>query len=126
LCVGGVTPFFNTGGQYDPVGNSWIPTSTVGAPAGRHSHTAVWTGSRMIVWGGHIFQLPYTPSGGQFDPINGAWGTAGTTTIGGPTGRGMHTAVWRGTQMIVWGGDAGTIRTNTGARYTALSVYRKN
>jgi len=27
-------------------------TSTIGAPAARTGHTAVWTGSEMIVWGG--------------------------------------------------------------------------
>jgi hypothetical protein len=29
-----------------------MATSTTGAPRGRSFHTAVWAGSRMIVWGG--------------------------------------------------------------------------
>src|SRR3989475_3768940 len=33
-------------------GDTWTPTSTTNAPAGRYRHTAVWTGSEMIVWGG--------------------------------------------------------------------------
>ena len=42
----------NTGGRYDPVGDSWTPTSTgLGLPAPRADHTAVWTGTEMIVWG---------------------------------------------------------------------------
>src|SRR2546423_11133857 len=32
--------------------NTWTATSTAGAPATREHHTAVWTGSEMIVWGG--------------------------------------------------------------------------
>ena len=45
--------FAKTGGQYDPVGNSWTATSiTSGVPDGRTFHTAVWTGTKMIVWGG--------------------------------------------------------------------------
>ena len=32
--------------------NTWTATSTAGAPAARAYHTAVWTGSEMIVWGG--------------------------------------------------------------------------
>ena len=32
--------------------DQWGATSTINAPAGRVSHTAVWTGSEMIVWGG--------------------------------------------------------------------------
>jgi hypothetical protein len=40
-----------TGGQYNPIANSWTPTTTAGAPTARDAHTAVWTGSKMIVWG---------------------------------------------------------------------------
>ncbi len=29
---------------------TWTATSRTGAPTGRWRHTAVWTGSRMIVW----------------------------------------------------------------------------
>ena len=43
---------FNTGGRYNADTNSWTATSTANAPIARWSHTAVWTGSEMIVWGG--------------------------------------------------------------------------
>ena len=51
---GGVnaTGYLNTGGRYDPGTDSWTATGTTGAPAARDYHTAVWTGSEMIVWGG--------------------------------------------------------------------------
>ena len=42
----------NTGGRYNPSTDSWTATSTTNAPDARYSHTAVWTGSEMIVWGG--------------------------------------------------------------------------
>src|SRR5437773_5961083 len=42
----------NTGARYNPATDSWTPTSITNAPAGRYYHTAVWTGSEMIVWGG--------------------------------------------------------------------------
>src|SRR5438132_3206892 len=32
--------------------DAWSATSTVNAPSAREWHTAVWTGSEMIVWGG--------------------------------------------------------------------------
>ncbi len=32
--------------------DTWTPTSTTSAPTAEASHTAVWTGSEMIVWGG--------------------------------------------------------------------------
>ena len=44
--------FLNTGGRYNPSTDSWTATSTTNAPTARYSHTAVWTGSEMIVWGG--------------------------------------------------------------------------
>ena len=35
-----------------PCTDQWGATSTTNAPSGRDGHTAVWTGSEMIVWGG--------------------------------------------------------------------------
>src|SRR5262245_14154693 len=32
--------------------DTWAPTSLTNAPSARGGHTAVWTGSEMIVWGG--------------------------------------------------------------------------
>ena len=42
----------NTGGSYSPNANSWTATSTTNAADARISHSAIWTGSEMIVWGG--------------------------------------------------------------------------
>ena len=46
---------------------SWKATS-VGPPEGRSGHTAVWTGSRMIVWGGHDTREGLT-TGGVYAPF---------------------------------------------------------
>jgi len=35
------------------IGDTWTPTNLTGAPDARAAHTAVWTGSEMIVWGGY-------------------------------------------------------------------------
>ena len=45
--------YFNTGGRYNPGADSWIATSTTNSPLIRAYHTATWTGSEMIVWGGY-------------------------------------------------------------------------
>ena len=50
--VSGGVVYLNTGGRYNPDTDSWSATSTTSAPAARIVHTAVWTGSEMIVWGG--------------------------------------------------------------------------
>jgi len=44
--------YFNTGGRYNPIRDSWTATSTTNAPSRRWQQTAVWTGSEMIIWGG--------------------------------------------------------------------------
>jgi hypothetical protein len=52
---GGFESRLNTGGRYNPAGDEWENTSEgTPVPLGRNNHTAVWNGSRMIVWGGAI------------------------------------------------------------------------
>jgi N-acetylneuraminic acid mutarotase len=104
----------NTGGRYNPVTDSWIATTTTNAPVGRESHTAVWTGSSMIIWGG-TDGSNYFNTGGRYSPVTDSW--TDTSTINAPAGRETHGAVWTGNEMIVWGGlgDAGYF--DTGGRY---------
>jgi hypothetical protein len=45
-------PNFDSGGRYDPAIDSWKSISTSNAPNTGLGHTAVWTGTEMIVWGG--------------------------------------------------------------------------
>jgi hypothetical protein len=120
------TNAFNTGGQYDPVGNSWSATTTTGAPAARVFHTAVWTGTKMIVWGGTDGTNPFN-TGGQYDPAGDS--RSMTTTSGVPAARVAHTAVWTSSRMIVWGGNAAfgaPAVIKTGGQYGVLSLYLKN
>ena len=49
----------NTGGRYNPNTDTWTPTSTTGAPTARDLHSAVWTGTTMIVWGGLVTESGY-------------------------------------------------------------------
>jgi N-acetylneuraminic acid mutarotase len=113
---GGVGAFyFNTGGRYNPSTDSWTATSTINAPTGRAVHTAIWTGSEMIVWGGEYFDgsFHYFNTGGRYNPSIDSWIATGTTNA--PDARSYHTAVWTGSEMIVWGGN--NPGTNTGGRY---------
>ena len=106
---------FDTGGRYNPGSDSWAATTTDNAPSGRSAHTAVWTGSEMIVWGGYD-GIIYLDTGGRYNPGMDIWGTTSTTDA--PAARSAHTAVWTGNEMVVWGGAvAGFIYSNTGGRY---------
>ena len=106
----------NTGGRYDPTIDSWMPTSTAaGVPTARQHHTAVWTGTEMIVWGGYGDGSDGS-TGGRYRPSTDGW--APTSTLGNaPTARWGHTAVWTGSEMIIWGGYGGADELDTGGRY---------
>ncbi len=110
-----------SGGLYDPATDTWSAVSEgAGVPSARRGHTAVWTGSRMIVWGGNNGTSILTNSGGSYDPSTNTW--TAVSQDGGPTARDGHTAVWTGSLMIVWGGNDGSqYNTNTGGRYDPQS-----
>lgn len=90
----------NTGGRYSPALDRWRPMSVEGAPSARRSHTAVWTGQELVVWGGS----PSTQAGGRYDPTADRWRPM--SQVGAPSPRSVHSAIWTGTRMIVWGGRA--------------------
>src|SRR4029077_20724698 len=93
--------------------DTWTATTTANAPVGRYFHTAVWTGSEMIVWGG--YDVPHLNTGGRYNPSRDSW--TATSTINAPGVRFNHTAVWTGSEMIIWGGGGGGDGVNTGGRY---------
>ena len=105
--------FFDDGGRYRPSDNSWTAVNANGVPAARHHHTAVWTGSEMIIWGGT--GASHFDDGGRFNPAANLW--TPISSAGAPAPRYSHTAVWTGTEMIVWGGENGTGFFPSGGRY---------
>src|SRR5436190_10769701 len=95
--------------------DTWTASIT-SAPAGRLYHTAVWTGSEMIIWGGSPDAgQSFMNAGGQYNPTTDSW--TATSTTSAPAARDDHTAVWTGSEMIVWGGTDGSSYLNTGGRY---------
>ena len=98
--------------------SGWTPLPTNGAPSPRCFHTAVWTGTEMIIWGGRS-NATYLNTGARYNPASNTW--AAITNTGAPTARAEHTAVWSGSEMIIWGGRNGSTYYNTGARYNPVS-----
>ena len=114
---GGASPFIvmNTGSRYDPATDTWQPVSTGPfTPAARANHTAVWTGTEMIVWGGDDGAGSLIRR--RFDPAEHSW-LPTSRGAGVPDARSGHTAVWTGNEMIVWGGAGAQVRSSGGARY---------
>src|SRR6266705_1602447 len=105
--------------NYDTGTDSWESTTTTNAPAARSAHTAVWTGSEMIVWGGQgQDQLPLD-TGGRDSPGANSW--TATSISNAPDARYSHTAVWTGSEMIVWGGYGLSLFLDTGGKYNAVT-----
>jgi hypothetical protein len=115
------TGYTNTGGRYDPVANTWAATSTTGAPEGRYSNAMVWTGSKVIVWGGAKYDFGWTlyTTGGIYDPVANTW--TATSQANAPSGRLFFASGWTGSRLVVWGGctadSACSTSTNTGAEF---------
>jgi N-acetylneuraminic acid mutarotase len=112
--------YLNTGGRYNPITDSWVATTTTNAPDARLGHSAVWTGTEMIVWGGDscaFFPCHDVKTGGRYNPSTDSW--LYTNQNGAPDERERHAAVWTGSEMIVWGGfnDTPPYNLNTGGRY---------
>ena len=104
------------GARYDPATDTWTPLPALGAPSARYAPGAVWTGSKVLVWGGMGASLP-AADGMAFDPVAGTWSPL--PVAGAPTARSYHTAIWSGTEMIVFGGQVGgtgSERLASGAR----------
>lgn len=82
--------------------------------AGRQGHAAVWTGSRMIVWGGLLEENRRSDDGAIYDPQADRW----QRIAPGPLSpRSRPVVVWTGTEMLVAGGFDGTKTVTDGAAY---------
>ncbi len=106
---------YGDGARYSPATNSWTPVAATDAPDARCYHTAVWTGTEMIVWGG-ANEPAYDQSGGRYNPATNSW--MPTSLVDAPSQRSFHAAVWTGTEMIVQGGSFNVV---AGGRYDPLS-----
>ena len=114
----GMTEVLSSGARYNPTSNVWTATTSTGAPTARSYHSAVWSGSKMIVWGGTTDGGPMsTNTGAQYDPATDSW--IPTSMTGAPmNGASGHLAFWTGTDMIlINGGSFGSIN----ARYNPVS-----
>ena len=108
--------YLNNGGAYNPASDSWREISSAGAPSERYNHVALWTGNRMIIWGGNDSTQALN-DGALYDPASDSW--TPMSAVGAPCPRKQPAAVWTGKEMIVWGGDSRDDRTyyQDGARY---------
>jgi N-acetylneuraminic acid mutarotase len=112
--------YFDDGAIYSPADNSWrkmaaFPVTNEGG--GRDNFSSVWTGEKMLIWGGYSRNATCNPcsheDGAAYDLNSDSWTLMSPGSI---SGRGAHRAVWTGEQMVVWGGF-NTTELNDGAAY---------
>ena len=97
--------------EYNPVTNAWAATTTTSLPVVRSSQTAVWTGSKMLVWGGATTSAVAVNSGGAYSPQFQTY-TTGSGNFTVPTGvTSVIVEVWG----AGGGGGAGGAAGNPGA-----------
>jgi N-acetylneuraminic acid mutarotase len=111
------------GAYYDTTLGAWYLLSVNNAPEGRRDHTAVWTSSGLVVWGGNVRDattgdVAPTDTGGVYVRASTQW--TPTSLGNAPSARIGHTAISTGQTMIVWGGTAAAA-TNTGGVYNPLT-----
>jgi hypothetical protein len=125
--TGAAALFPASGLAYDPAGNRWseiAPSPGTGPAAGEPT---VWTGRRLLAWGIPSDASgedgvgedsgdgpPPAATGAMYDPAANRWQALPTGPL---SGRGLHTAIWTGEEMLVWGGTAGEASLGDGAAF---------
>jgi hypothetical protein len=97
--------YLNDSWTFDP-STGWTQIMPTTLPDARISHTAVWAGASMLVFGGRNGMPGFLPDTDKL--AAGDW-TVSTPTPS-PEGRQGHTAVWIGaptSAMLIFGGDQG-------------------
>jgi N-acetylneuraminic acid mutarotase len=84
---------------YDPTTDRWerLPDAPVET---RRDAVVLWTGDRLVVWGGASEQHADLHDGAVYEPAAGTWQVIPAAPISGLLGR--PTGVWTGSELLVW------------------------
>jgi hypothetical protein len=89
---------------YNPNTNHWRRLAAM--PSGRIGATVVWTGKRLLLWGGQNRDASAGLRDGlAYDPQADGWSSIPTAPLRARVG---STVAWTGHALIVWGGEIGT------------------
>jgi hypothetical protein len=97
---------FGDGAVLDTRSRRWRPMSSVGSPAPRFLPVSVWTGKRLLVWGGGKGVPGREPTlfqdGAAYDPVRDVWSPMSAEDA--PPPRWKPVIVWTGKVMVLAGG----------------------
>lgn len=99
----------SSGGIYSVTDGEWLPVEPLPSEERRRGHTAVWTGDRVVIWGGlPVADEPGGPPpietagyGAQYDPTADQWDDLPPSGLAPRRG---HSLIWTGRELIVFGG----------------------
>ncbi|WP_304452567.1 hypothetical protein [Nocardiopsis sp. YSL2] len=110
-----------------PSEEPWDVTTDVGALAPapldlREEHSLVWSGSEVLVWGGHGAggQHDSFDDGAAYDPASDSWRELAAS---GLESRTRHSALMVGDRMLVWGGFTPTHSGGADAHVAADGAF---
>jgi len=89
---------------FDPKTQQWRAMNNVGQPAARYAHNCVWTGKKMLVWGGSV-QFFAVSNGAAYDPGTDSWSPI--DDVNSPLATIGEASYWSGKYLMVWGGREG-------------------
>ena len=93
---------------------TWTGVNGTGALSARQGHSAVWTGNKILYFGGKQGST-FLGDGAAFDPANNTW--TALPSLGAPSARSAHAAVWTGSEMVIYGGETAAGTTATAAAF---------
>ena len=90
--------------------------------APRSEYAAIWTGKKMIVWGGYSGNTQYG-DGAAYDPATRTWTKLAASPL---AGQDLPVTVWTGKDMLIFGGSGTSGASSNGAAYDpATNTWRK-
>ena len=94
---------------------AWRAINRLNSPSARSGHSVVWTGTRMIIWGGKRAGM-LLGDGAIYDPILDTW--AALPAVNSPAARADHAVAWTGGEMIVLGGSDLSASLSSGGAFS--------
>jgi N-acetylneuraminic acid mutarotase len=73
------TTLYDDGAVWDPASNTWSGISNSNKPSPRIRGIGLWTGERVLLWGGKKLDGTQERSGALFDPVANAWKPVATS-----------------------------------------------
>jgi hypothetical protein len=102
---------YGDGALYDPARDLWTPMAATGAPKPRFDHVLLWTGDRVLVWGGGEQGLPdpalgslaeqCLSDGGLYDPVTLTWTAVAASSVSSQHCLGGFWRLWTGDYLAI-------------------------